>query len=239
MNKRIFNIIYFLLIFFFSILILTIYIRDHKKNENLIEASWLNYNCIGGPWGFCSKFEKIYKMPKNIETSFFRSPIFEVSYGILNYAKPEMYQKFNNPLGRIIKGKSGFPYNCVSYDVPYCKKSGYNVFLSLPTSVSTRLNDIIVKTKKPFLKENIILKKECYISDLVNFDIAKKNLKKNNLDCIILNSEKGTRYNTCAWKEDRQLIVIKKSKEEALIFDHVELDMNNSEFDYDITDCFK
>ena len=239
MNTRRFNIIYFLLIFFFSILILTIYITDHKKNENLIEASWLNYNCMGGPWAFCSKFEKIYKMKKNIETTFFRRPMFETTYGILKHAKPEIFQKFNNPMGEKIKGKSPFPYDCVSYEVPYCKKSGYNVFLSLPTSVSAHLNDIIVKTKTPFLKENTILKKECYVSDLVNFDIAKKNLKKNNLDCKILNSEKATRYNNCAWKEDRQLIVIKKSREEALILDHVELDMNNSKFDYDITDCFK
>jgi len=218
-------------------LIFLILTSNQSKNKNLIEVSWLNYHCAATPWSFCPKFSNIYKLVKNdiLELYPDREKILNVNDGLL---KPRFFNKFVKP-NKLNGDLNSPPFVCVNFNRPYCRKLGQKVLISLPSSISSYLNNIEVKYNKN-TRQDYFSKKKCLVSNHVINYVALNNLKKLNFDCEIVNSKQSSKNNICAWKEDRQLLVYETSNAKDLYTKEVKFIMGNKEhYDYDVSDCFR
>lgn len=219
-------------------LVFVILTSTQSKNKNLIEVSWLNYHCRATPWAFCPKFSNIYKLVKNDKLKLYpnKEKKINVNDGILELRNFNKFVKPNKLKGDLYSP----PFICVNYNIPYCRKLGQKVLISLPSLTSSNLNNIEFTYNKNIKKEDNFIKKKCLVSNLVIKDDVLNNLKNLNFDCKIVNSKNASKNNICAWNEDRQVIVYDITNAKDLYVKKVTLIMvNKVDYDYDVTNCFR
>lgn len=118
------------------------------------------------------------------------------------------------------------PFLCVQPKQSYCRRSGNKVLVSLISKAAKNLNSIALPIPSKCFVSDIVTKSKNYIS------LPKKP------NCKILDSSHMTRYNYCAWKEDKILLVFDSSRKNYSFLKNKELNLKNDTFDINITDCF-